>query len=145
MSNVEIGTQIVEVAFAGEQSFATPTGVAISIPGIPGTPGSPGSPGATGATGATGPAGPLGPSGGATGATGATGPAGPPGPSSGTFRYQQGVPSSLWTIVHNLGFRPVVQVFDGTGAEQVGDIYHIDSNSLTVSFSFAFSGEAELN
>jgi hypothetical protein len=62
---------------------------------------------------------------------------------SGPFRFIQGVPASTWTVPHNLGYRPVVQVFDGAGSQQIGDIHHTDANNLILTFSNAFSGEAE--
>jgi hypothetical protein len=44
---------------------------------------------------------------------GVAGPRGPAGPSGGQPQvFTQATPAQGWTIVHNLGYRPIVQVFD---------------------------------
>jgi len=61
-----------------------------------------------------------------------------------SYTHNQGVPSTTWTINHNLGFRPVVAVTDSAGDECVGDIAHSNTNTLVVTFSSSFSGRARL-
>lgn len=61
------------------------------------------------------------------------------------FRFSQLSPASVWTITHNLGKRPAVQVFDSSGAECLGAIVHVSDDQLTVTFSAAFGGVAYLN
>jgi hypothetical protein len=49
----------------------------------------------------------------------------------------------VWTINHNLGFKPAgVQIFDSGGTEWLGIVEHLDNNTLTVTFTAAFGGVA---
>jgi hypothetical protein len=89
---------------------------------------------------------------GSTGATGATGPQGPAGPvgsdghSGGALYYPYPTVASVWTITHNLGFYPAgVVVEDTAGTTVVGDVEYIDSNTLTITFSFPFAGVVYLS
>ena len=97
--------------------------------------------------GTVGPPGPVGPQGtqGIQGEQGEQGEPGIPGGAPQSYQHTQGVPSALWTINHNLGFRPNVFIEDTLGRDVVGDISHIDANSLTLTFSAAFSGVAYLS
>jgi hypothetical protein len=67
------------------------------------------------------------------------------------YLHFQGVPASVWTINHNLGFYPGgVSVVDSGGGIQVGQVHYVDVNTLTVSFfvgghPVAFSGAAFLS
>ena len=63
----------------------------------------------------------------------------------GFFHFVQGTPSTFWDIQHDLGFRPDVQVFDSAGDQVEGDVVHLSVDELTITFSAAFSGVAELN
>jgi len=78
-----------------------------------------------------------------------TGPPGPPGPpgdaASGSLFHQQSAANMVWTINHDLGFRPNVTCFESDGVQIVGDIFHIDENSLTISYSVLVSGYAVLS
>ena len=76
---------------------------------------------------------------GSPGATGATGPVG------GTYDYVQGTPAAVWTIVHNLGYRPQVSVVDSANSIVEGDYSYPDSNTMVLTFSSAFSGVAYLS
>lgn len=62
-----------------------------------------------------------------------------------TFVHLQGVPSDTWTIVHNLGKYPSVMVQDSAGDEVEGGITYVDFNTVSVTFTGAFSGRAILN
>lgn len=62
-----------------------------------------------------------------------------------SFRFTQGVPQSIWEVEHNLGKYPSVSVKDSSGTEVEGEIQHIDSNRLKLTFSAAFGGYADLN
>ena len=68
----------------------------------------------------------------------------PPGIVS-TYTYTQASPAAAWLIAHDLGRFPSVTVVDSTGSCVEGDLDYIDGNSLTVSFTAAFSGLAYLN
>lgn len=70
---------------------------------------------------------------------------GPQGASGGFYTHTQGFPASVWTITHNLGYRPQVQVFDSLDREVLGDVLHIDVNTLTVTFTAGFSGKSYLS
>lgn len=84
-------------------------------------------------------------------ATGLQGPAGPQGPKGdpgapgGTrFVYTRDTPAAVWTIQHNLGYEPVFSTVVAGGEDVTAgvDIFHIDSNTLTITFSEPVSGKA---
>lgn len=63
-----------------------------------------------------------------------------------SYEHTQGVAASVWTITHNLGFNPNVTVIDSSGTIYEGEIaYNTNRNSLTVTFTAAFSGKAYLS
>ena len=140
--------------------------------GAQGTQGVQGTQGIQGAgtQGAQGSVGPIGPGGGAQGTQGLQGTQGTQGLiGSGTqgvqgvqgtkgdtgsvenlvsrvsYEHTQGSVSDSWTITHNLGFKPNVTVVDSGGTIYEGEISYTDLNTLTVSFSTAFSGKAYLS
>jgi hypothetical protein len=80
---------------------------------------------------ATGPQGPAGP----TGATGATGP-------NTTLVHDQSSASATWTITHNQGRYPTVDIIDSAGNHVIGDIKHNSTNQLVATFDNAFAGKA---
>ncbi len=61
------------------------------------------------------------------------------------FVFTQGVPSATWNITHNLGKFCSVTVVDTSKQIVIGDITYTNNNSLTITFSAPFSGEAFLN
>lgn len=97
--------------------------------------------GADGQDGAPGPAGPAGPA----------GPEGPAGAAGTAYRHVQGTPASVWTITHNLGYKPGgLTVLDSAGDTHIGQVEYLDVNNLRISFYVAgqlaaFSGEAFLS
>jgi hypothetical protein len=62
-----------------------------------------------------------------------------------SYNYTQGSPSDTWNITHNLHFYPNVTVQDSAGNIVEGEISYTDSDSLIVTFSNSFSGEAYLS
>lgn len=66
-----------------------------------------------------------------------------------TFKFShihnQTVSSSTWSITHNLNKFPSVSIVDSSNEEVIGEVEHINANSLTVKFSAPFSGKAFLN
>lgn len=62
-----------------------------------------------------------------------------------SFVYEQGTPSALWTIQHNLGRFPAVTVERSDGAVVIGNVDYIDENTVTVAFSAPITGKAFLN
>lgn len=100
-----------------------------------------GAQGVPGPAGETGPAGPTGP----TGATGATGAKGDKGDSGGFYSHTQGIPSSTWTINHNLGYNPAITVVDSAGTVVEGSYEFVNVNTLIATFTSGFSGNAYLS
>lgn len=80
---------------------------------------------------------------GGQGEQGEPGPPGSPG-IAGSYVFNQGLPSSTWTINHPLGYRPAVIVFDTGGNEIDGDISLPSNNTVILTFSSSFSGVAYL-
>lgn len=66
---------------------------------------------------------------------------------SGDKRYThvQLVPAVTWTITHNLGKYPKVNVRESGGDTILSDVTYISQNALTLRFASALSGEAYLN
>ena len=62
-----------------------------------------------------------------------------------TFVHDQIPPAFTWEIVHALNRLPSVTVVDSGGNVVMGDIIYIDENSLSISFTVAFSGKVYLN
>ena len=62
-----------------------------------------------------------------------------------SYQHTQGVASNTWNITHNLQFYPNVTVQDSAGNIVEGEISYTNSDSLVVTFSTAFSGEAYLS
>ena len=61
------------------------------------------------------------------------------------YEHEQGTSAAIWTITHNLGFRPSVIAMDSVYFNTVeGEIVHNSENELTIEFSGAFSGKAYL-
>jgi hypothetical protein len=94
-----------------------------------------------GPPGALGPQGPAGPQ----GAQGQQGPQGPAGSGDLSYTHNQGVASDTWVIDHPLGKHPSVTVTDSAGSECEGEVLHLSTSQVIVSFSAAFSGRAFLN
>ena len=62
-----------------------------------------------------------------------------------SYIHTQGSASSAWNITHNLHFYPNITVQDSAGNIVEGEIAYTNSDSLVVTFSTAFSGEASLS
>jgi len=85
---------------------------------------------------------------GVQGPKGDTGPAGANGTNGingGNFTFEQQTSSALWSVTHNLGYRPAVTVQDYGKINLEGDLNHINANTLTITFSEAVSGYAYLS
>lgn len=61
------------------------------------------------------------------------------------YVFEQDTPSTLWLVDHALGKHPSVTVVDSAGTQVEGGVDHVDENSLTITFGYAFSGVAYLN
>lgn len=60
------------------------------------------------------------------------------------FTHLQTVPNTVWTINHNLGFRPSVSLLDTGGNEVEADVVHTNSNQLVIHFAIPLAGLARL-
>jgi hypothetical protein len=69
------------------------------------------------------------------------------GPTAQTLAYThvQGTSSAVWVVTHNLGWHPNVTVQDSGGSIVEGEIAYTNTNSLTITFTGAFSGKAYLS
>ena len=60
------------------------------------------------------------------------------------YVHTQSTPSATWTITHNLGFKPSVELLN-TGSQEIdGDVVHVSENVTTVYFTTAVAGFARL-
>lgn len=70
---------------------------------------------------------------------------GPQGPAGATaFVYQQAAPATTWTINHNLGYKPSVELLDSGSQEIDGDVSHPSDNQTVVTLNPASAGLARL-
>lgn len=61
------------------------------------------------------------------------------------YEHNQTSASALWNVTHNLGKYPSVTVVDSGNSVVVGQIDHLSTNTLRISFRASFSGKAYLN
>jgi hypothetical protein len=62
-----------------------------------------------------------------------------------SYRHVQSTPSADVTVTHNLGKFPAISVKDSSGQAVYGSYQYIDTNTVRVLFSSAFSWEAIFN
>lgn len=69
------------------------------------------------------------------------------GPTAGDSFYfhNQVTPADIWRVTHNLNKFPSVTVVDSALSVVIGEIKYIDTNSVEITFSGAFSGKAYFN
>jgi hypothetical protein len=72
------------------------------------------------------------------------GPQGPKGDAGTGFEYVQAAPAATWTINHNLGFRPSVELLDAGSQEIDGEVAHPTVNQTVVTLNPASAGLARL-
>ena len=61
------------------------------------------------------------------------------------YVHNQLASSSEWTITHNLEKYVSVTVVDSAGTTVIGDVEHVDINTVKLTFTSPFSGEAYMN
>ena len=61
------------------------------------------------------------------------------------YVHIQDTAAAVWTASHNLGKRPAVVVVDSAEDVVYGDIRYIDDNTVTLTFTGAFTGKAYFN
>lgn len=71
------------------------------------------------------------------------GPVGPAGSGAG-YNFTQASASDIWTVNHNLGYKPSVQTFTVGGLEMLGEVQHISVNQTVITFNTAVAGTARL-
>lgn len=80
---------------------------------------------------------------------GPQGPPGPTGPAGGgasiNYLHTQSSPSSVWTVNHNMGFRPSVELFTTGWYEMVADVVHVSENQFLVYCNAPTTGYARAN
>jgi hypothetical protein len=59
--------------------------------------------------------------------------------------HMQTIASATWNITHNLGKYPSVSIVDSANEEVIGEVEHVNNNTLNIKFSAAFSGKAFIN
>ena len=64
------------------------------------------------------------------------------GPTSPSYEHIQSSASSSWNVNHNLGFKPILQIYDSGGNVVEAEILHISTNLAIVYFAFTMSGVA---
>lgn len=69
---------------------------------------------------------------------------GPQGPAGQVYVHQQSTAAAVWTINHNLGFRPSVELLDSGSQEIDGQIAHPSVNQTVVTLQPASAGIARL-
>ena len=61
------------------------------------------------------------------------------------FNFEQVTPSTTWTINHNLGYKPAIDLFSVGSQEIDGGVVHTSDNQTVVTFTVATAGFARLN
>lgn len=61
-----------------------------------------------------------------------------------SVQFDQLDPRSNWTITHNLGYYPAVELFNDSWNEIDGYVVHVSKNSLRVEFTLPITGHARL-
>lgn len=62
-----------------------------------------------------------------------------------SYEYVQLIPSSSWTINHNLNKIPSVTVLDSSNKVVIGEVQHSNLNTTIITFNAPFSGKAYFN
>lgn len=63
-------------------------------------------------------------------------------PSGASFTHSQGSAAATWTVNHNLGVRPAVEVRTTGGQVVVADVLHASADQVLISFATAVAGTA---
>lgn len=79
------------------------------------------------------------------GAAGADGKDAAAGLGTETYIHTQTAAATTWTINHNLGFRPAIELFDAGGAEFEAEVLHVSDNQAMVYLATPYAGSARCN
>ena len=58
------------------------------------------------------------------------------------YQHDQTTPINTWTVNHNLGYKPAVQVFTVGGNEVLAEIVHVDVNQVKIYLDEPMMGTA---
>ena len=72
------------------------------------------------------------------------GPQGPAGAAAQGYIHTQSSTSATWTINHNLGYYPIVEIFDSGRQEIDADVSHPSANQTIIMFTASITGFARL-
>ena len=61
------------------------------------------------------------------------------------YSHIQDVPSTLWTVSHNLNKIPSVTILNNSGEEIYADINVINNNTIQILFTMSIAGKAICN
>jgi hypothetical protein len=61
------------------------------------------------------------------------------------YVFTQSTPATVWTINHDLGKYPAVNIVDSANDEVIGEVKYNSTSQIVLTFSAAFSGKAFLN
>lgn len=61
------------------------------------------------------------------------------------YVFTQSTPAAVWTINHDLGKYPAVNIVDSANDEVIGEVHYTSTSQIVITFSAAFSGKAFLN
>lgn len=78
-------------------------------------------------------------------AGGGMGVQGIPGVAGGAYTHTQKLPSTSWTIAHNLGFHPSIELRSAGGAEVDAEVTHLSLDVAVATFSQPLAGTARCN
>ena len=62
-----------------------------------------------------------------------------------SYTHAQPLASATWNVTHSLGKYPSVTILNTSKDEVIGDVNHIDTNNLTITFVSALGGNAYMN
>jgi len=62
-----------------------------------------------------------------------------------SYIHDQGVPSTVWTVTHNLNRRPSITAVDSAGNVMIGHRFYVNNNIVIITFNLAVLGKAYLN
>lgn len=62
-----------------------------------------------------------------------------------SYTHTQSIAASPWTINHNLGFKPSVEILSAGGVEIEGEVVHVSVNQVVINFTSSITGTARLN
>lgn len=68
------------------------------------------------------------------------GPQGPAGSATDSYNHTQSSASTTWTVNHNLGRLPIVSLRSVGGVEIEGDVVHISTNQVQITFNVSTAG-----